>query len=247
MTTQLNTRLAQTAQRPGTIIAMAAVAALLLTVIPALTPIAYPLRLLVTIVHELSHGVVGLLTGGSFERFVVFPNGSGTALIRGGWSPLVASAGYLGSAVFAAWLIRIGHNARWSRRALAGIGVVVLVLSLRYGVPSIFSTQPLGGLVATISGTLLGLGFLWASRVASAPTTLFLTNLIAFQAGVNAFSDLMTLVGISSQVFVAQRSDAQAMADMTFIPAVIWALLWAIIAAALIGGALWQTWLRPKR
>jgi hypothetical protein len=34
------------------------------------------------------------------------------------------------------------------------------------------------------------------------------------------------------------------MADLTFIPAIIWALLWAIAAMALISGAIWITWLR---
>jgi len=35
------------------------------------------------------------------------------------------------------------------------------------------------------------------------------------------------------------------MAELTLIPAVVWALFWAIIAFVLIGGAIWLTWLAP--
>jgi hypothetical protein len=231
--------------QPLPILALAATLALLLAAVPWLWPLAYPLRLLVTIVHELSHGLAGLLTGGHFDRFVIFPDGSGTAYVAGGWKLLIAPAGYLGSAAFAAGMITIGRSPRWSRRVLQALGALVLALSLRYGIPSIFSTQALGGLVAVVSGVLLGLGFLWAGRRASPAAALFLVNLTAFQAGLNACSDLLTLMGVSSQFSGLGQSDAQAMAALTFVPALIWAALWGLIAVLLIGGSLWRTWLRP--
>jgi hypothetical protein len=33
------------------------------------------------------------------------------------------------------------------------------------------------------------------------------------------------------------------MAGLTLIPAIIWAILWAVVAVVLIGGAIWMTWL----
>ena len=41
--------------------------------IPGLGWLAYPFRLFGTFVHELSHGLAALGTGGSFRRFVVHP------------------------------------------------------------------------------------------------------------------------------------------------------------------------------
>ena len=32
-----------------------------------------------------------------------------------------------------------------------------------------------------------------------------------------------------------------------FIPAVVWAVLWVVIAVLLIGGAIWVAWVRPAR
>jgi hypothetical protein len=70
-----------------------------------------------------------------------------------------------------------------------------------------------------------------------------LLHLVAIQAALTAFSDLATVMGLSLRFFDAPANDAQSMAELTFIPAIIWALLWAIVAVALIGGAIWATWL----
>ena len=43
------------------------------------------------------------------------------------------------------------------------------------------------------------------------------------------------------------RSDAHSMAELTYIPAIVWAFLWAVVAVVLIGGAIWITWIVPLR
>jgi Peptidase M50B-like len=217
-----------------------------LALVPGLNLLGYPFGLLITIVHELSHGLTALLTGGTFVRFVVFPNGEGVAYTAGGWRLLVIPAGYLGSALFGAALICLGRSARWSRAALSIVGGAVLLLSLRYGIPSIFSPQWLSGLITVVAGTALGVAFLLVARRATPGWTLFLTNLLAIQAGLTAFSDLFALIDISSRFFRQPTSDAQSMAQLTSIPAVVWAVLWAIIATALIGAAVWRTWLSRR-
>jgi hypothetical protein len=72
---------------------------------------------------------------------------------------------------------------------------------------------------------------------------IFLLHLVAIQAGLTAFSDLATVMGLSLQFFNAPANDAQSMAGLTLIPAIIWAILWAVVAVVLIGGAIWMTWL----
>jgi hypothetical protein len=233
-------------QPPLRIVGLAGLAALVLALVPGLNLLGYPFRLLLTIVHELSHGLAALLTGGTFVRFVVFPNGEGVAYTAGGWRLLVIPAGYLGAALFGAALIRLGRSARWSRAALSIVGVLLLLLSLRYGIPSIFTSQWLSGLVTVVAGTALGAGFLLVARRATPGATLFLTNLVAIQAGLTAFSDLFALIHLSSRFFQQTSNDAQSMAQITFIPALAWAALWALIAAALIGASIWRTWLSRK-
>src|SRR5258708_8945729 len=72
--------------------------------------ILYPLRLLVTFVHETGHGLTAALTGGHFLRFVVYPNGSGVATTSGGSAFLVPQMGYLGAALFGAVLLYAANH-----------------------------------------------------------------------------------------------------------------------------------------
>jgi hypothetical protein len=50
-------------------------------------------------------------------------------------------------------------------------------------------------------------------------------------------------MGLSLHFFDAPANDARSMAQLTLIPAIIWAVLWALTAGVLIGGAIWITWL----
>ncbi|MCB1350965.1 MAG: M50 family metallopeptidase, partial [Maritimibacter sp.] len=73
------------------------------------TPVALPLKLLVVLFHELSHGLAAVLTGGAIESLTVTPDQGGLAVTRGGSRFAVLTAGYLGSlliglALFAAAL-----------------------------------------------------------------------------------------------------------------------------------------------
>ena len=49
------------------------------------TPVVYPVRILVTFLHECGHGLAGILTGGSIDKITVEANGSGLCYVRGGW------------------------------------------------------------------------------------------------------------------------------------------------------------------
>jgi hypothetical protein len=227
------------------LIGLAGLVTLLLILVPWLSPLNYPFRLLLTMVHELGHGLAALLTGGRFIRFEISPNGAGLAYTAGGWRFLVIPAGYLGLALFGALLIMLGRSYRWSRIAMALIGIVMILFSLRYGIPTIFTAQLANGLLTTASGLIFGSFFLWIAVKATPGWIIFWLHLIAIQAGLTAFSDLATLFGLTVRFFNLPENDARSMAELTFIPAPIWAALWALMALVFIGGAIWLTWLWP--
>ena len=228
------------------LIGLAGLVTLIIVLIPWLSGLDYPFRLLITLVHELSHGLAALLTGGTFIRFVVFPNGAGLAYTAGGWRWVIVPAGYVGVAIFGAVLILVGRSHRWSRLALGVIGAAMALLSLRYGVPSIISSDFLSGILTTVSGVIFGGFFLWVALKAAPGWIIFLLYLVGIQAGLTAFSDLITVMGLSLRFFNAPANDAQSMAELTFIPAIIWAVFWALLAVFLIGGAIWLAWFKSS-
>lgn len=102
-----------------------------LYLIPFGSLLAYPLLLLSTLFHELGHGVLAMCTGGSFERFVLFADGSGmafnTGVAQGVASALVSAGGLVGPALVAAAAFAAGRGARASRIFLGVIAVALLV------------------------------------------------------------------------------------------------------------------------
>lgn len=209
-----------------------------------LGPLAYPFRLLTTTIHELSHGLAALLTGGAFLRFVVFPDGSGIAYTAGGIRWLIIPAGYVGTALVGAMLVALGRDPGRSRVALGALGAALALLTLRYGLPSVLSSQILGGLLTVAAGVGAGAALLLVAWRAGAGWSLWLLNLVAFWVGLSALGDLRSLAMAAA---ATGASDAHSMARLTWLPPVFWASVWALLAAAALGVALWHTWIRPRR
>ncbi|MDX1521339.1 MAG: M50 family metallopeptidase [Anaerolineae bacterium] len=231
-------------QQTLSLIGAAGLVTLLITIIPGLSLLSYPFRLLLTIVHELGHGLAALLTGGEFIRFQISANGSGLAFTSGGWRLVVIPAGYLGVALFGAALIMLGRDHRWSRTAMGLIGGGMILLGLFYAVPTIFTIHILSGILTTFASLAFGALFLWIAFKAPPGGIIFLLHIVAIQAGLTAFTDLFTVIGLSTLFFRAPNNDARSMAELTFIPAIVWAIIWVVAAIVIIGGAIWLTWLR---
>ncbi len=94
--------------------------------------VVYPLRLFVTFIHELGHGVATLITGGEFLRFEVHENGAGLAYSRGGMRPIIISAGYIGTAIFGAVLLWLTYRAPRPQYVALGLGAAFALLTMFY-------------------------------------------------------------------------------------------------------------------
>ncbi len=73
----------------------------------------------------------------------------------------------------------------------------------------------------------------------------FIVNFLAVQCCLDALSDLKTLFFISALTGI--QSDAASMAQMTGVPAFIWAFLWLASGVLLLGVTLWLIFQRPAR
>lgn len=194
------------------------------------TPVVYPLKIFVVLLHEISHGMAAVVTGGTVDRILLDTRQGGATWTRGGNAFLILSAGYLGSLLWGLLLIELGGaraaRARWALTTLATVLLVVAVLYVR----SLF------GFLFTI---MFGAALLFASR--RLPPVGVARVLMAL--GVT--SALYALLDIRSDVLQRPHlpSDAYMLGEMTGIPALAWGFAW--IALALVSCALaLRRWLR---
>lgn len=96
------------------------------------TPIVVPLKILVVFLHELSHAIAIVLTGGSVESFSISPQQGGLVIGRGGNRFLSLSAGYLGSLALGMGLLFIALRTHWDKAVLGGFGGVMLLVAVLY-------------------------------------------------------------------------------------------------------------------
>ena len=196
--------------------------------LPGLGWLLYPFRLLNTFVHELSHGVAAIATGGVFDRFAVHPDLSGVAWSAGGVRWIVSSAGYIGSAIVGAILTILSARGVAARIVLFGLGVALGLMCLLF-VRNIFGV---------VAGLLLATGLCLAGRRLNRFWADGLLLWLAVQLMLDAFDSLLDLVTLSTRAPEA-TTDAQIMAAATGIPAILWALLWNGVALAILFGSLY--------
>lgn len=215
-------------RRDVLLMSVSALLSIILWRIPVVGFIFYPFRLFNTFVHELSHGLAALATGGSFQRVVISPNRFGTAWVRGGIGWVVMSAGYLGSAVFGGILMLLTTSEIPARSVLLWLGIFQMILCLLF-VRNLFGMG--AGLVLAALFSLAG----WKLQEQVAT---FLLLLLSMQMLLNAFDSLFVQVRLTVRTRAGGlRSDAEVMAEQTRIPALFWALLWWSIATVILVGS----------
>lgn len=108
------------------------VATVLFYTVPYGQYLAYPLMLLSTLAHELGHGLTAVLLGQSFDRFEMWPDGSGVAHWSGQIGrlqlALVAAGGLVGPSIVAALAFVAGKKERYARYSLAFAALVLAIL-----------------------------------------------------------------------------------------------------------------------
>ena len=181
------------------------------------TPAVYPLKVFVVLLHEISHGMTSIATGGTIERIVLDPNQGGACYCGGGNAFLTLSAGYLGSLAWGGLLVSAGQmkriNSRW---VTAAVGLLVMALTLAY-VRSVF-----GFWFGLAFGAVLLLGALRLSAAINQGILLTLGLTSCLYAILDIKSDVLDRPEL--------QSDAAMLGDLTGINTVVWGGLWITIA-----------------
>lgn len=181
------------------------------------TPVVYPLKIFVVLLHEVSHALAAVATGGSIQRIVLDPNQGGATYTMGGNAFLTLSAGYLGSLGWGALMVEAARARRIRSDLVNGLaGALVVVLTL------VFVRSPFG----------IGFGLLFGSAlvVASRKLTAAVNRSLLLTLGLT--SSLYAILDIKSDILDRPhlRSDAFMLHELTGIPTLAWGVLWIAVA-----------------
>ena len=91
-----------------------------------------PLKVFVVYLHEISHGIGALITGGEVEAIFVSWDESGFTKTRGGNFLTMASAGYIGSILFGSVMLFSGLKDKMSRFVSIVMGMTMLFFTMAY-------------------------------------------------------------------------------------------------------------------
>ncbi len=175
-----------------------------------------PLKIFVVLLHEISHGLAAILTGGGIEKMEINARQGGRCYTVGGSRFVVLSAGYLGSLIWGGFIVIAASRTkrqRWISWAIGGFLLMVTVLYVRSWFGFGF------GLVASALLILMGAKL-------SHTVNQFVLQVIGvtscMYAVLDIIDDVLRRPGIGS--------DADMLAELTFIPSVVWGVLWVVIS-----------------
>ena len=184
------------------------------------TPVVYPLKIFVVLLHEVSHAIAVVATGGVLDRITLDPRQGGATYFSGGNAFLALNAGYLGSLLWGGLMFGVAQSRRMRTDWVNGaIGVAVILLTFFF-IRSWFGIA--FGLFFGVAmlGVARNVGELWNRRLLAA---LGLT------------SALYAILDIKSDVLDRPElhSDAYMLAELTGVGnATAWGIVWISVAIA---------------
>lgn len=215
------------------------IASVILTNVPGISFLLTPVNQFVTMVHELSHAIATVITGGHVLSMTVTPDGQGHGGLTnsaGGWSFLIVQAGYVGTTMFGCLLIYLAQYPRLSKLVLSALGVVMVASSLLFMTPGLFNPM----LFFQAFGSLLwGLGMggacIYMGRKLKPAWANLAVLFLAIQTALSSLSLIWILVPHALGLAGGGFTDATTMADIVpFTLPVFWAFLWIALSISML-------------
>ncbi len=177
--------------------------------------ISVPFKWLESYFHEISHGLSALLSGGSIVKIELFPNGAGLCTTRGGSVLLISFMGYAGAILWGSLIYSIASINKKVAKNFSALIILLIITSLIFWVRDI--------LTFVIVSVVLAL-FCVQFKLPNSAHLQKILKLTGMMVLLNSLlSPLYLLDGRS-------LGDGARLADITFIPELIWVIIWSISA-----------------
>lgn len=188
------------------------------------SPLLWPVKIFVVFLHELSHTIALIVTGGHPSGIQLSPREGGVAWGTGGNRFVVLNAGYLGSLLWGLVLLAVANKRAAVPWFLRGMGVAL-------GIATVIWMRPLlsfGFLFGSVVAVLL---FVLGKKLSGAAGSMVLRFL-------GIFSCLYALIDIQLDVLHpaswGRQSDASMLAELTGIPAIVWGIGWSLLSIGVL-------------
>ena len=182
------------------------------------TQVVYPLKIFVVFMHEVSHGLAALATGGSIKEIQIVQQEGGHAVTLGGSRFWTLTAGYLGSLVWGGLILILAARTHISKLISAVIGVGMILISAFY----------LRNSFGFLFGVGFGGGLIIIGRFLPESINGWLLRVIGLTSCLYAILDIKSDILDRSQL----QSDARMLHEEVtpYIPTIVWGVLWMGIA-----------------
>lgn len=173
-----------------------------------------PFNWLESFFHELSHGLAAIVTGGKILQIELFPNGAGLCTTQGGIAFIIAFSGYAGAVAWGVLIYKIADLKSSISRYFSLFIVLLLALSCLLWVRDLLTLVIILILIAI---------FALSIKISHFNFLPVILKLFAIMVLLNSLSSPLYLIdgrGIG---------DGSALATLTFIPEIVWILVWTAI------------------
>ena len=188
------------------------------------SPLLWPVKIFVVFLHELSHTLALIVTGGHPAGIQLSPQQGGLAWGTGGNRFVVLNAGYLGSLLWGVALLAVANKRAAVPWFLRGMGVAL-------GIATVIWMRPLlsfGFLFGLVVAVLL---FVLGKKLSGTAGALVLRFLGIFSC---LYAILDIWLDVLHPASWGRNSDAAMLAELTGIPAVVWGVGWSLLSIGVL-------------
>ncbi len=176
----------------------------------------YPVKLFVVLLHEISHGIAAVLTGGGIASIQITMDQGGVCYTYGGIQFIILSAGYTGSLILGGILLLASSRKNISRTVISICGVLIFIIGVIY--------------VSNFSGKIFTLAF----------STLLIFSGYKAPEAFNNF--ILKILGLTSMLYAVidilsdtvyhniSGSDASKIGELYFGNSFFWGIIWTVIS-----------------
>lgn len=182
------------------------------------SPVVQPIKLMVVLFHEISHGMMALFSGGKIISISISADEGGTCETDGGNQAMIVTAGYLGSMLVGGMILYLSR-ARQFVPLVFGLLTLILVVAITTVIHDSYSRTFASGLAVAF----ILCGFLAPSTVGS----LLLRAIGTFTCLYSIFDIYWDI--LASQGTAAYRNDAIAFSELTGVEPQFVGIAWLVI------------------